>query len=88
MEYAEALSDRKPPMSKKPKNELQHIMLSKAENGGVIAEHRMSQFDGKEPKFAFGKGEGGKLAEHLTKHLGMQIHGNVADGPETEDAEA
>jgi hypothetical protein len=86
-DYAEALSANRPPMAKKPKPQLMHIMLSKSDNGGVVAEHRMSG-DGwsmKEPKFTFASGEGHKLAEHLTKHLGMQIHGNMADGKEAEE---
>ena len=48
----------------------------------------MSQYDGKDPKFAFGRYDGKKLAAHITEHMGIKIPGNVADGHETEDAEA
>ena len=72
---------------KKEKKMLRSIELRPSENGGIIAEHRFSSnHPGEEHTFA--AEEGHKLAAHLTKHMGMQISGNVADGPETEDAEA
>jgi len=70
--YAEAL-EHNAQMRKKSKNELREIVLKKATNGGAIAEHRMSQFDGKEPVHAFGKDEGHMLAAHLEKHLGIKM---------------
>lgn len=89
MDYGEALSSKP---RHKEKNVLHSINLRKADNGGIIAEHRMSYFDGKEPVHTFGKGEGPKLAEHLHEHLGIslapQIKGNEADNADTEDAKA
>ena len=76
MEMAEALSARP---NKRPKNVLQSIMLHKAENGGVVAEHRMSQFHGKEPMHVFGANEGHKLAAHLTEHLGIAMPGKAEE---------
>jgi hypothetical protein len=85
--YGEALST-KPKGMKMPKNELREMVLRKADNGGIVAEHRMSNFEGHAPMHTFSAGEGAKFAAHISKHLGMQIPGNVADGKETEDAEA
>ena len=36
----------------------------------------------------FSASQAREFAAHITKHLGMQIPGNVADGPETEDEKA
>lgn len=83
-DYAEALSSR----PKKMKSTLRVMELRKAQNGGVIAEHRMDGWSGKEPKpHVFAANEGQKLAAHITKHLGMHIPGNAA-APEAEDEEA
>jgi hypothetical protein len=71
-EYAEALS-MPHGRSKKPKNELQSISLKKSDNGGVVAEHRMTSFDGKEPIHAFGADEGQKLAAHIEQHMGIKM---------------
>jgi hypothetical protein len=79
MEMAEAISAR----PKKMKNVLHSIMLKKAENGGVVAEHRMSQFDGKEPMHAFGANEGHLLAAHIQEHMGIAMPGK-AEEPEEE----
>ena len=58
-------------MAHKPeKAVLMHIMLSPAENGGVVAEHRMSTFEGPEKKYVFGPKDGKGLAAHLGEHLG------------------
>ena len=80
--YEEVLSVKAP---KREKKQLREIVLRKADNGGVVAEHRMSSFDGKDPVHAFGADEGHKLAAHLTKHLGMKIPGNHADGAGEEE---
>lgn len=74
MQYAEALDSNARMRREKPKkNELSHIELKKADNGGVVAQHRMRNFDGKEPVHAFGADEGHKLAEHIGKHLGIHM---------------
>jgi hypothetical protein len=86
MQYGEAISQ--PKSMKKPKNELREMVLRKADNGGIVAEHRMTNYDEKAPMHTFSASEGAKFAAHITKHLGMQIPGNVADGPETEDEKA
>lgn len=70
--YAETL-DHNANMRNRPKNQLAAIELKKADNGGVVAQHRMTQFDGKEPVHAFGKEEGHMLAAHLEKHLGIKM---------------
>lgn len=82
MEMAEAISSRPSPM-KKPKSELRGIMLKKAENGGVVAEHHMSEWSGKEPMHAFGAEEGPKLAAHIEQHMGMKMPGGE---PEEEES--
>jgi hypothetical protein len=87
--YAETL-DSNAKMRKRPKPELRSIELSKAENGGVIAEHRMTEYTGKEPKHVFGADEGHKLREHIEKHLGIKIsetHGKESQEPEKEAEE-
>jgi hypothetical protein len=86
--YAETL-DQNAKMRRKPKPQLESIQLSKAENGGVIARHRMTEFVGKEPEHPFGADEGHKLAEHLEKHLGIKMkmsetHGEQSQEPEPE----
>jgi hypothetical protein len=91
--YAETL-DANAKMRKNPKPQLESIQLSRAENGGVIARHRMSRFEGKEPEHAFGADEGHKLAAHLTEHLGIKMsaakvkmsetHGEQSQEPEPE----
>jgi hypothetical protein len=87
-DYAATL-DANAKMRRKPKPELEAIHLSKAENGGVIARHRMSEFAGKEPEHVFASDEGHKLAQHLEKHLGIKIklsetHGEQSQEPEPE----
>lgn len=72
MKYAEVL-DHNATMRRKPKNVLAAIELKKADNGGVVANHRMSSFEGKEPVHAFGADEGHKLAAHIEKHLGIKM---------------
>lgn len=70
--YAETL-DANAKMRKRPKPQLRSIDLSKAENGGVIAEHRMTEYSGKEPKHVFGAEDGHKLASHIEEHLGIKM---------------
>ncbi len=70
--YAEML-DHNATMRRKPKNVLEHIKLKKADNGGVVAEHSMTSFEGKQPVHAFGKDEGHLLAAHIEKHLGIAM---------------
>ena len=72
MQYAEAL-DHNAKMRKRPKPQLEAIHLSKAENGGVIARHHMSEYVGKEPEHAFGAEDGHELAAHIEKHLGIKM---------------
>jgi hypothetical protein len=89
--YAETL-DTNAKMRNKPKPQLESIQLSKAENGGVIARHRMTTFDGKDPEHVFGADEGHKLAQHLEKHLGIKVkmsetHGEQSQEPEPEPDE-
>lgn len=84
--YAETL-DANAKMRKRPKPQLEAIHLSKAENGGVIARHRMSDYVGKEPEHVFGADEGHKLAGHLEKHLGIKMsetHGAPSEEPKKE----
>lgn len=71
-EFAEALSARP---KQRQKKELVSIMLKKADNGGVVAEHRMNSFDGKDPVHAFGADEGHKLAAHIQTHMGIRMPG-------------
>lgn len=84
--YAETL-DSNAKMRKRPKPQLRSIELSKAENGGVIAEHRMTEYSGKEEKHVFGADEGHKLSAHIEKHLGIKIaetHGEQSEEPAKE----
>lgn len=92
MKYAEVL-DHNATMRRKPKNVLAAIELKKADNGGVVANHRMSSFEGKEPVHAFGADEGHKLAAHIEEHLGIKMprpaagdesHGGTDVEPEKE----
>jgi hypothetical protein len=90
-DYAETL-DQNAKMRKNPKPQLESIHLSKATNGGVIARHRMTIFDGKEPEHVFGAEDGHKLAQHLEKHLGIKMtigetHGEQSQEPKTEPGE-
>jgi hypothetical protein len=90
-DYAQTL-DANAKMRKRPKPQLEAIHLSKAENGGVIARHRMSEYMGKEPEHVFGSDEGHKLAQHLEKHLGIkmkmsEMHGEQNEEPEPEPDE-
>ena len=80
MEMAQAMSAR----PKKMKPELEGIMLKRADNGGVVAEHRMRTFGGKEPVHAFGADEGAKLAAHIETHMGMKMPGSAE--PEEEES--
>lgn len=63
------------PERKAPKKELRHIELTKAANGGVIAEHFHTQYDGITKPHAFGAEEGHKLAAHIQTHLGIKMPG-------------
>ena len=81
MQYAEVL-DHNAKMRKRSKPQLEAIHLSKAENGGVIARHRMSEYTGKEPEHAFGAEEGHKLAAHIQEHLGMKMPTGAAEAEE------
>ena len=73
--YEEALSMR----PKKMKASLRSIELRKADNGGVIAEHRTGSFDGKDQVHAFGADEGHKLAAHIQEHMGIKMPGKSED---------
>lgn len=86
--YAETL-DTNARMRKRPKPQLEAIHLSKAENGGVIARHRMSEYVGKEPEHVFGADEGHKLAAHIQEHLGIKMAPpSKGDGSEEPEKEA
>lgn len=82
--YAETL-DQNAKMRKNPKPQLESIHLSKATNGGVIARHRMTTFDGKEPEHVFGAEDGHKLAEHLEKHLGIKMKMSETHGAQSQE---
>ncbi len=71
-DYAATL-DSNARMRRRPKPQLRSIEVSKAENGGVIAEHRMTEYTGKEAKHVFGADEGKKFAAHMEKHLGIKM---------------
>ena len=81
-DYAEALSAPRP---RREKNMLRGIMLRKAENGGVVAEHHMSRFDGDHPVHAFGADQGPNLAAHIEKHIGIPMGGVRKPTPGTEE---
>ncbi len=88
--YAEVL-DHNAKVRKNPKPQLESIHLSKATNGGVIARHRMTMSDGKEPEHVFGAEDGHKLAAHIEEHLGIKMsetHGAQSQEPEPEPDEA
>ena len=53
MQYGEAISQ--PKSMKKPKNQLREMVLRKADNGGIVAEHRMSSFGGKVNAYILGQ---------------------------------
>lgn len=75
-DYAEALSTR----PKRPgKKELDHIRLSKAENGGHMVEHHfVSEHGFHEPEtHVFGDGKGKELMAHVAEHMGVKMeHGD------------
>jgi hypothetical protein len=85
--YAEAL-DSNAKMRKNPKPQLESIHLSKATNGGVIARHRMTTFEGKEPEHAFGAEDGHELAAHIEKHLGIKMPAAKVKESETHGAQS
>lgn len=71
-DYAETL-DHNANMRRKSKSVLASIELKKADNGGVVANHRMTPYSEKEPVHAFGADEGHKLAAHIEEHLGIKM---------------
>ena len=82
--YADTL-DHNATMRRQPKSVLAAIELKKADNGGVVASHRMTRYDGKEPVHAFGPEEGNLLTAHLEKHLGIKL-GAESTEPKGESA--
>ena len=82
MNYAEAL-EHKAEMKREPKAKLAEISMKKADNGGVVVNHRMSRYDGAEPVHAFGADEGHLLAAHIEKHLGIKM--SETKGPQSEE---
>lgn len=78
MNYAEAL-EHKAAVQREPKAQLESIHLEKAANGGVVAKHRMTRYEGKEPVHVFGADEGHLLAAHITKHLGLKMPNGAAE---------
>lgn len=84
MKYAEAL-DHNAKARREPKSVLESIQLKKADNGGVVASHRMTRYEGAEPVHAFGADEGHLLAAHLTKHLGIKMSGETSQEAEKEE---
>jgi hypothetical protein len=86
MNFSEAL-EHKAQIKREPKSVLESIQLKKADNGGVVANHRMTRFDGKEPVHAFGAEDGHLLAAHIEKHLGIKMtetKGKQSEEPEVE----
>lgn len=68
--------------------ELDHIRLSKAENGGHLAEHHYTSYEHQPEKHVFGEDEGEKLHAHLSEHLGVSCSNCGEDTSEAkEDAE-
>lgn len=81
MNYAEAL-EHKAELRREPKAKLATMELKKADNGGVVASHRMTRFEGSEPVHAFGSEEGHLLAAHIEKHMGIKMPGHEVMGKE------
>lgn len=69
--YAEML-DHNASMRRKPKKELPEVNLRKADDGSIIAEHRMGT-EGRAPVHTFGNDEGHLLRAHLEKHFGISM---------------
>lgn len=86
MNYAEAL-EHKAEIRREPKAKLSEISIKKADNGGVVVNHRMTRYEGNEPVHAFGAEDGHLLAAHIEKHLGIKMsetHGKSSEEPEKE----
>ena len=62
---------------------LEHIRLTPAENGGVVAEHHFTSYEHKPETNVFGENEGKELFAHLSEHLGIKH--DMKSAPEAED---
>lgn len=69
---------------KKPKKELDHLRVRKADNGGHIVEHHFSHFEHDPEHHAFGKDEGPEMMDHIAHHMGANVE---MEPDEDEDGE-
>jgi hypothetical protein len=65
--------------------ELDHIKLTPAENGGVVAEHNFKSFEHKPEAHVFAAGEGPELAAHIGEHMGMENMSPTEEQTEEEE---
>lgn len=57
---------------KKPKKELEHLRIEKAENGGHIVSHHFAGFEHEPESHVFAKDEGPEMMDHVAKHMGVE----------------
>lgn len=72
---AKSIAADMPPAPRKMPKVLEHVQLTKAENGGVVAEHRFTHYEHKPETHVFAGGDGHKLAAHIEQHLGIKMPG-------------
>ena len=68
--------------TKKLPKVLEEIRMKKGKTGGVSLEHHHTHFEHAPETHVFGVGDGQKLKEHLSKHMGINLDAQAAAGTE------
>jgi len=61
---------------------LESIEIKKGMSGGHVLTHRHTHFEHAPETHVFGDGEGHKLMQHLSKHMGVKLDTEAAAGTE------
>ena len=69
---------------KRPKKELDHIRIKKAENGGHVIEHHFTSYEHQPESHAFGKDQREEALAHISKHMGVSMGEPEEDETEEE----
>lgn len=78
------MAPSEPARHRKPKKELDHLRVHKAENGGHIVEHHFTSFEHEPEHHVFGEHEGEDMMDHIAGHMGVKTGGTTDEEAESE----
>jgi len=61
---------------------LEEISMKKGKTGGHVLTHRFTHYEHAPETHVFGDGDGEKLMQHLSKHMGVKLDAEAQAGTE------